>query len=433
MDAQREKELQERRDKEYKAYLLRNQMRDNCSLAEMVEKLESYGTEEGSPFYNKDQSRYLYDYITRAEENVPESQYELGNLYEHGWYGVPMDLSKAAEWYEKAADLGNVPAQMKIAAMYEHGWGVEPDLKKAAKWYTKAAESGDAAAQRLLGDLHYYGWWGIIENKNTALQWYLRAAEQGERHSQRKVAEIGDCKNRVYWYEKAARQGDKQAQYHLGWMYEKEAGVEQDYVKAYAWYSMAAHKGYSYAMLSLGHMYEEGLGVDKNSREAVRYYGMAARMGLSEAQFMYGVMFENGWGVDKNNSEAIYWYNKAADRGHRGAKFCLNNHTRLGTYYKTVEIKTTEMDLPTAIKDIILAMKDYADKKEDIWYESLGGIYWDVKRVEEEFFYRDEKFIIYPYAVCKTKAFFEYMMINKFEAELLKLGATNVRCTGMTD
>ncbi len=67
------------------------------------------------------------------------TQYFLGR-------GAPKDYAKAAHWYRKAADGGDVGAQYILASMYEKGDGVAKDLRLALYWYTRAAQQGDAVA-----------------------------------------------------------------------------------------------------------------------------------------------------------------------------------------------------------------------------------------------------------------------------------------------
>jgi len=59
----------------------------------------------------------------------------LGGLYESG-RGVAQDYGKAREWYEKAADKGDV--------------GVTQDYAKARDWYEKAAAKDNASAMAAL-------------------------------------------------------------------------------------------------------------------------------------------------------------------------------------------------------------------------------------------------------------------------------------------
>jgi len=69
----------------------------------------------------------------------------LAERYRSG-KGVPKDMSKAAELYQKAADQGNHYAQNDLGMLYENGEGVPKDLNKARELYQKAADQGDTWA-----------------------------------------------------------------------------------------------------------------------------------------------------------------------------------------------------------------------------------------------------------------------------------------------
>jgi len=71
--------------------------------------------------------------------------------------GVDQDDTIAADWYRKAAVLGNLEAQLRLADCYRDGRGVPRDMAQAAEWYRKAAEQGDLAAQATLGLLYSMG------------------------------------------------------------------------------------------------------------------------------------------------------------------------------------------------------------------------------------------------------------------------------------
>ena len=92
-----------------------------------------------------------------------------------------------------------------------------------------------------------------------------------------------------------------------------------------------------------------------------------------------------------------------------------------------------DMDLPEKIKRFIAEVSNYAMTEEGKWYEKLGDSYWLVKGATEEFTIDDVNYVLYPEAVCETQAFFEHMMLNKFEKKLVELGATYTHCTGIMD
>jgi TPR repeat protein len=98
-------------------------------------------------------------------------------MYGHG-LGVKKDSGQAVSWYRKAAEQGNVDAQLKLASTYYGGDGVKRDYAEAFSWLGKAAEQGNADAQFLLGSMYYEGD-GMEPDSAEALKWFRKAAAQG--------------------------------------------------------------------------------------------------------------------------------------------------------------------------------------------------------------------------------------------------------------
>ena len=141
----------------------------------------------------------------KAEGGDAEAQSMLGFEYE-----TKQDLKEAVKWYRKAAEQGDVDAQLALGDMYSDGRGVEKDFKGAAKWYRKAAEQGDVGSQSELGGMYSKG----------------EGVEQ-------------DFKEAAKWYRKAAEQGYASAQWLLGIMYSKGEGVPENDVAALAWLNIS--------------------------------------------------------------------------------------------------------------------------------------------------------------------------------------------------
>ena len=53
---------------------------------------------------------------------------------------MPKDDTKAAHWFQKAAEHGYLRGQHNLGVMYYNGEGVQQDYAKAVQWITKAAE-----------------------------------------------------------------------------------------------------------------------------------------------------------------------------------------------------------------------------------------------------------------------------------------------------
>jgi TPR repeat protein len=61
---------------------------------------------------------------------------------------------EAIEWYEGAAEGGNLDAMFLLAKHYERGCGVTKDMETAARWYKRATDKGHKEAALSLAYLY---------------------------------------------------------------------------------------------------------------------------------------------------------------------------------------------------------------------------------------------------------------------------------------
>jgi TPR repeat protein len=87
-----------------------------------------------------------------AQRGDSGAQFYVANAYEEG-RGVAKDLTKAFEWYNKAAANKHNGAQFKVGECYANGWGVLKNPAKASIWYKKAAANGSSLAKKRLADI----------------------------------------------------------------------------------------------------------------------------------------------------------------------------------------------------------------------------------------------------------------------------------------
>ena len=72
--------------------------------------------------------------------------------FEGGWSAYDRgDFARAVQLWRPLAEGGHVNAQINLAVMYEHGYGVDQDLQSAAAWYLAAARQDSAIGQYNLG------------------------------------------------------------------------------------------------------------------------------------------------------------------------------------------------------------------------------------------------------------------------------------------
>jgi TPR repeat protein len=88
------------------------------------------------------------------------------------------NYKEVVKWYKKAADQGNVLAQLKLGFMYYTGKGVRQNYKEALKWYKKAADQGLAYAQLDLGFMYIKGL-GVRQDKSKAKMLFGQACDNG--------------------------------------------------------------------------------------------------------------------------------------------------------------------------------------------------------------------------------------------------------------
>jgi TPR repeat protein len=220
--------------------------------------------------HDKNELRALQD---RADTGNADAQCGLGKQFEHA-LGVPQDNTQAVIWLRKAAEQGNVAAQVELGIVFDN----MQDYAQALVWYRKAAEQGNARAEYNLG-LVYQNGEGVPKDMEQAISWYRKAADQG----------------------------DVIAQNYLGAMYENGIGVPPDYLKAADLYRRAAEKGFAEAQYGLGFLYLYGKGVPKDSVQAVTWMLKAAEQGETKAQFNLGSCYINGEGVERDLNEGYFW------------------------------------------------------------------------------------------------------------------------------
>ncbi len=81
--------------------------------------------------------------------------------------------------YRKAADKGDVAAEVNLASLYLRGEGVVKSDHEAVLWLRKAAEKGNVYAQSTLGYLLSQGR-GVKLDATEAVAWYRKAVNQGD-------------------------------------------------------------------------------------------------------------------------------------------------------------------------------------------------------------------------------------------------------------
>jgi uncharacterized delta-60 repeat protein len=199
-----------------------------------------------------DHATAFKQYRRAAGSGIPEAQVRLGQMYEQG-IGTERNYEKALEWYQKAAETGDLNGQAHLGMLFisPQGPGAAAHLDQAFKWLKKPAEAGNARAQGGLGYLYKVGFYGVPANFSDALTWLLRGADQGDPFAQFHLSMMymqgeGVAKNEelaVEYLRKAALAGDLNAMRGYGMVLQTGRGVMEDRVEALRWLLLTAAKG----------------------------------------------------------------------------------------------------------------------------------------------------------------------------------------------
>lgn len=180
------------------------------------------------------------------EEVVGAAQYQLGKVYEGLYPGdlgpddpfvkalldiAPVNYSKSLGYYNKAAKLACLQAQVRLGRVYEDGdLNREANASKSIQWYLKASTSP------LKFKRHPEAMLGVS-------RWYLRGSEGKSKH----IPEA-DSEKAVQWCERASREFEyPEAFYQMG-LYAEQGLDDGD---AFEWFEKAASMGHAQAIAKL--------------------------------------------------------------------------------------------------------------------------------------------------------------------------------------
>lgn len=123
----------------------------------------------------------------RADADHPHALHELAGLYESSNANpeirnkVIADDAYARELFKQAAGLGYKFSQFRLGQAYEYGaLGLPIDNRTSISWYTKAAAQGEHQAELALSGWYLTGAEGILEHSETEAYLWARKAAASE-------------------------------------------------------------------------------------------------------------------------------------------------------------------------------------------------------------------------------------------------------------
>ena len=194
-----------------------------------------------------------------AENGLAEAMYQMGWHYGTGTF-VRKNIAKSIAWYRKAADKGDVWAQVALGKMYLDGErGVNKDYIQAVRLFRKAARKSDELAFYDLGLCYDLGK-GVRQSDRLACKFYSKAALCGHVAAMCNLGAIlanydGSQRDGILWTRRAALRGDDKAQHNLGeWYANGECGLKKSRRLALKWLKMSAGNGNKKAAKSLARL-----------------------------------------------------------------------------------------------------------------------------------------------------------------------------------
>ena len=116
---------------------------------------------------------YLEGFEDAARRGHPKAFYYLGMYFAK----KGRTLGNAYKCYLKAAELGFIPAFVKLGMCYQEGSGTKGDSKEAFVWFQKAAHENNAEGIFRLACCYLLGK-GVEKDKKQAIKLFISAAEK---------------------------------------------------------------------------------------------------------------------------------------------------------------------------------------------------------------------------------------------------------------
>ncbi|MGV8865971.1 MAG: tetratricopeptide repeat protein [Janthinobacterium svalbardensis] len=221
-----------------------------------------------------------------AEAGDVEAQLELARMLQLG-VGAPQSTAQSMAWLRKSAEGGYAPAQGDMGLAYTVGGKVPIDRVQGEYWLRMGVAQGDALAQTILA-LEFIDGDSSAEEQALAIEWLKAAAN--EQHFVPAYNALGE---------------------HLM----RAAVDEQDRIEAFAWYQRSAREKQPAGMRNLARAHELGLGVKQSDKLALVWYERAGWSGdLPAMRRMLDVYAKGELGQEVNAEDAAEWRGKLAEK-----------------------------------------------------------------------------------------------------------------------
>lgn len=312
------------------------------------------------------------------------ADYYLGRLYLYG-YGQLKNSNLAIRYFTKSAEKGYLPA---VQLMAKYSLFQDKNPEQAARWFKQAATVGDVNAQLYMAAAYLYGV-GVKKNVDTASHYYIDAAKNGNAIAQYALAEnfidsrhSSNNKLGLIWLNKSANSGNPKALTKLGSLYVAGKLVPKDLPKGLELLNKAASENYIPALVELG-----SVALNQNEYDqAIQWFNKAANQRSADAclQLAHAYLQDKSPIYDPKNG--FLWTLKAAQEGSIEAKTDLANLYKNGIgvaadealskqWIEQAAQDTKKRESENSLAQMALWLSnDRTDKLEDTSYQ-MNGIF----------------------------------------------------------
>lgn len=275
---------------------------DNKSDMAMEKLGKLYGTERGE-LYNLDKSYYFYN--AAVERNNEVAKYGLGKLHLKEKY---FDRQRAIALFSEIGE-SNKFAQYELGKIYSDKRTPEYDLSRAIEYYEKAAERGHGAAEFRLGLIYLDKNNGYYDERK-GVKYLEDSVEHGCQYGLVRLGSIYlDKESQFFDLQKgisimqSIADSDDRAKYVVGKTYLDNTLDIYDCQKGIKYLTESAESGNEYANLKLGIVYLQG---EKN------YPGITADREMAKVYLQRAVEMGNELAEDilKNMDKKIFSFSR---------------------------------------------------------------------------------------------------------------------------
>lgn len=296
------------------------------------------------------------------------AQYMMGFMYATGiGGGVERDQAKALLYHTFAAEGGNTRSEMTLAYRHHAGIGAPRDCDESTYYYKKVADkaiqyyrSGPPGGYSMVRESYRWvdeegGVYGEGASMSSSGPHALRDSHSNTEASLEDVLEYLDL---------MSRKGELKATFSLGKMhYEGARGLPRSFRKSMKHFKQVAKRYWnkdgsvnpnhpfgieklaSKAAGHIGLMYLRGEGVEQNFGTAFTWFKRGLANGDALCQHEIGLMYLNGYGVPQDAFKASSYFKAASEQDFPAAE------TRLGALF------LDQGDIPTATRYFELAAR----------------------------------------------------------------------------